>query len=89
MRISSDERDSGYAKWLEWGGHKCRARVFLDGLALGHCVTADEELGEVLVCCLNVQGNVYPDETGQAVAKEWRRGKVTIVMPETTAEWLA
>lgn len=88
MRISTDERDRGWAKLQEWGGHCCGARIYLDSVEMKLCVTADEELGEVLVFAEDDAGKPVMD--GDDYRREWRRGKVVIVMPgrdEPVEEW--
>ncbi|WP_232629158.1 hypothetical protein [Methylobacterium sp. Leaf118] len=79
MRISIDQRDSGWAKLEEWGGQLCEARIFLDGVRMKYCITADEELGEVLVYAQDDAGECIKDDDGRR--KEWRYGQVQIVMP--------
>jgi hypothetical protein len=43
MRLSVNQDDRGY------GPEAFYAKVFLDGIELKNCVTADEELGEVVL----------------------------------------
>jgi len=83
VRVSTDERDSGYAKWREWGGYKWRWRVFLDGVEVQKgCVTADEETGEIRAAVLNARGGYQIAPSGDAVWEEWRRGVVRIVIQD-------
>jgi hypothetical protein len=44
MRISMDENDPAYDPYRAFG-----AKVFLDGVELKNCLTADEEFGAVQV----------------------------------------
>ncbi|ACL58457.1 hypothetical protein [Methylobacterium nodulans] len=80
MRISVDERDSGYRTLLQWGGPPAAIKVTLNGQEVFRCITADEELGEVLVGV--VDGNGHPVVDGNEVRREWWRGVVKIDMPE-------
>jgi hypothetical protein len=77
MRVSVDENDPGY------GALALRAKVFLDGAQIDHCVTADDATGECVVYVLGDDG--APKMTGpQCGAKpltEVRRGEVKIVVP--------
>lgn len=77
MRVSVEENDPGY------GALAPRAKVFLDGVQIDHCVTADDTTGECVVYVLGADG--APQMTGpQCGAKpmtEVRRGDVKIVVP--------
>lgn len=66
MRLSADKNDPGY------GPGYINAKVFLDGVELKDCVTADEEKGECL-CFL-------PEAGGTMSTTEIRRGKVEIIL---------
>ena len=83
MRISSDHRDSGHRTYLAWGGPTSGARVLLNGEEVKHCVTADEELGEVLVWLTDEAGKIIVE--GDEVRSEWRRGKVEVILPARDA----
>ncbi|GJE00553.1 hypothetical protein [Methylobacterium isbiliense] len=79
MRISVDERDSGYRTLVEWGGPTAGILVTLNGEEVFGCITADEELGEVLVQVFDE--NDCPVVNGDEFRREWRRGVVEVSMP--------
>lgn len=81
MRISVDERDPGYRTYCEWGGRLSGAKVFLNGVEMQRCVTADEELGEVLIFSTGERASLSAARFG-GWPTEWLRGEVKIVMPE-------
>lgn len=88
MRISVDERDRGFAKLQEWGGPHRGIKISLNGEELRGVITADEEMGEVLVMLYEDDSGPMPrlKVDGGRVCQEWRRGKVEIVMPRRDAE---
>lgn len=83
MRISCDERDSGYPTYIAHGERARKARVLLNGDDVKFCITADEELGEILVYSTDKDGRFVTQ--GDEAKTEWRRGRVQIVMPEAEA----
>lgn len=77
MRVSVDENDPGYA------GFGFRAKVFLDGIELDYCVTADDTTGECVVYVLGDDGapQMSGPQCGAKPLTEVRRGEVKIVVP--------
>ena len=57
--------------------------MLLNGEEVKHCVTADEELGEVLVWLTDEAGKIIVE--GDEVRSEWRRGKVEVILPARDA----
>lgn len=73
MRVSVDKADPGYRV------DAYQFQAFLDGQEIStRCVTADEDVGEVVVFVLDEQGNLQVNEQRDAVVKETLRGKVEI-----------
>lgn len=58
--------------------HRRHAEVFLDGVKVTHCFTADDEEGFVLRARLNDEGRIYLLPGTDTVATEILRGKVEI-----------
>lgn len=75
MRVSVDEQDPGYSPGLIGRGVK----VFLDGVEQRYAVTADDELGLVVLCDLDEQGNVKVK--GDEVVWVTVHGAVKIELP--------
>lgn len=69
MRLSMDENDQGYDPY-----RAIRATVYLDGVELKDCLTADEEAGECV--CFDANSFSIADKPPTIV----RRGKVKIVI---------
>lgn len=69
MRLSTDKSDRGY-------GDASHAHVTLNGIRIMDCVTADEELGEVVVLKRGRDGKYVIE--GDNVACETRKGDVKI-----------
>lgn len=86
MRISCDETDSGFKTWLAHGGGNAKWRVTLNGVELRSCITADEELGEVLVFLYDYEGRIKIDKSGGEgnwkTVTRWLRGTVVISRQE-------
>lgn len=76
MRLSVDPNDRGFAPAA------IGARVFLDGVEVQDVVTADEELGEVIVLERNEAGEFFLDLELDEAKRATRNGVVRI---ETTA----
>lgn len=78
MRMSVRAGDKGYC------AEAFRARVFLDGVELRHCFTADEEKMEAHVYSTDAAGKLIRE--GDQVREEVKRGRVEIVvLPEGAA----
>lgn len=61
MRLSTIEGDPGYSEWrraIESGG---TVKVFLDGVEITHCLTADTDHGLVQRCVLDEDGKPQLD----------------------------
>ena len=75
MRISADRSDPGF-------DHSYRsAIVFLNGKRVQRCITADEDLGVVIVHAVGADGNVIFDREKGEVVREEVRGSVRVVLP--------
>lgn len=74
MRLSVDAEDPGYSPAARG------ATVFLDGVMVRDCVTADDERGEVIVFKHDADGKPLIDWVNQCIVKERRRGQVRIVL---------
>lgn len=75
MRLSADKADPGFDLLKSM-----HAKVFLDGIEQKYCITADEELGEIICADVGPDGRVRPD--GVNIARVTRRGIVRIEIPE-------
>ncbi|MCW5695781.1 MAG: hypothetical protein KIS96_03490 [Bauldia sp.] len=75
MRISVDKNDPGYRSYASAPG----VTVFLDGAEVRGCITADEEVGEVV--CFRFDSAGRPVLRGEEIATEVRRGSVRIDLP--------
>lgn len=72
MRLSVRHGDPGLC------AEAYRARVFLDGVELKHCFTADEEKREVHCYATDQAGKLIVD--GDCIKEEIKRGRVEIVL---------
>jgi hypothetical protein len=79
MRISVDQNDPAWRDDI--ATHD--AKVFLGGVEIKYCVTADDELGECVVLVLDEQGvpKLSGPQCGAPPLTEVRRGEVKIVVP--------
>ncbi|WP_347883230.1 hypothetical protein [Pseudomonas aestiva] len=75
MRVSVDQHDPGYSPGLIGRGVK----VFLDGVEQRQVVTADDELGLIVMYDLDEQGNVKVE--GDEVVWVTVHGAVKIELP--------
>jgi hypothetical protein len=76
MRISVDQKDSGFCALLPVAG----MIISLDGSEIRDVITADEEAGEIVRGARNAAGELYI--IGDEVAKETLRGTVVVHTPE-------
>lgn len=76
MRISVDKSDPGYRTWIAAGRPR---RVLLDGIELGHVITADEERREIVRFRTDAQGRLIPNAERTACERETLRGTVCIL----------
>lgn len=74
MRVSIDRRDRGFRHGLDVS----TVRVYLDGVLRRDAVTADEELGEVVVYVRGTDGTVVTDEDGRSARVRTLRGRVRV-----------
>lgn len=74
MRISTRPDDPGYGAYLRGSG----AEVFLDGVEIGRCLTADDQLGLVVVYKVHPDGSLCIDRKTNEVLTETLYGKVKI-----------
>ncbi len=75
MRVSADPQDPGYSPGLTGRGVK----VFLDGVEQHQVVTADDELGLVVMYDVDENGQVKMD--GEMVRRINAQGTVRIELP--------
>jgi hypothetical protein len=75
MRISVDKNDPGFDE-----RRAMDATVYLDGVEIRNCVTADEELGECICFVLDRHGPLQDDGSYETLT-EVKRGVVKIVFP--------
>lgn len=73
MRLSVDEKDPGY------GPDIYDVTILLDGAPIKNVITADEELGELLVSVTDAEGHFVLDKARDCFVTETRRGKVQII----------
>lgn len=73
MRISADPKSPHYSSRL------IAATVFLDGVPLKHCVTADDEAGMAECYYVDERGHILFD--GEFAEMQVLRGQVDIVYP--------
>lgn len=77
MRISSNEDDAGYMEFVYRGGYSAKWEIIIDGESVSDdCVTADSDMGLVIVAKRDVDGNFVL--IGDFIAYEVRYGKVEI-----------
>lgn len=72
MRLSCDDNDPGYQAWEE----RHPVKVFLDGVEMDRCITADTDEGYILRFRCHPDGRVVVDNG--VVCKEELYGVVTI-----------
>jgi hypothetical protein len=77
MRLSADPRDPGYHKLA----HMTGITITLDGEPLRDVVTADEDLGIVLVQVRDRDGHFVLDGSRARIATRIRKGKVVVTIP--------
>lgn len=70
MRVSLNKYDPAYTPDAQYD-------IYLDGEAVRHDVTADEEAGEVLCAASDKKGNILADD--DEIVHEVRYGKVRII----------
>ncbi|MBY0297755.1 MAG: hypothetical protein K2X71_17265 [Methylobacterium sp.] len=80
MRISTDERDSGYRLYAEAQAACISFIVTLDGVREDLIVTADDVAGEIVRHATDARGNLCldPVRAGQFL-RETIRGRVRII----------
>jgi hypothetical protein len=76
MRISVNRDDPGFTD------RASECEIYLDGVKITHCITADEELGKAECYKLNEWGNPFISEANPGEFEtETRRGVVHVVVP--------
>jgi len=80
MRLSADTNDVGYDPV-----ESPMAEVYLDGVLMKYCITADEERGQVKVYVLDAAGEMVINPVTNDIRTEWRTGQVKIVLKEHQA----
>lgn len=86
MRISCDEKDPGYAQWIQIGlsGHDMHAvKIFLDDVEQKSCVMADDALGVIKRAKLDAAGYVFAIDN--KITMEEIHGVVRIEIPKPAA----
>lgn len=79
MRVSANKDDAGYSQFNVAMEHGKPVRIFLDGVEVKKCVTADDEHGFVIRHVLDGDGNVQIDPIDKTKVWEERvTGKVEI-----------
>lgn len=71
MRISVDQDDPGYVRGI-------RAKVFLNGVEVNSCFTADEELGQVIIPGRDKSGLLIVDKEKDEILRIHLFGSVRI-----------
>jgi hypothetical protein len=80
MRLSAIKDDPGYELWAS---KYVGAKVFLNGAMIADVLTADEELGEVVVHPRNeITGRYMINETNTKIIQKTLTGVVRIELPE-------
>jgi len=76
MRISADKEDPGFENFNP-GEHTYK--VFLDGVEVDHCITADEEEGFVFLYIPNNNGTGFiVSDDGESILSGEKYGEVVI-----------
>jgi hypothetical protein len=78
MRISVNKTDSGYRP------DASKFTVMIDGVKLGGCITADEELG-LAVCYVHdhkTGGMLWDPRDGGRMARDTIHGNIVIIPPK-------
>lgn len=79
-RLSSDEKDPGFADWKSLDSKGLRVDVYLDGVEQKNVDTVDCSEGWIRRCKLDADGHIYAE--GDEVATEIVMGRVTIAIRE-------
>jgi hypothetical protein len=77
MRISVDPSDRAYTGERYYG-----ATVSLDGVVLRDCVTADDEIGEIVIFKRDKDGNLILNKQRDWFVRQPLTGKVKIELGE-------
>jgi hypothetical protein len=85
MRLSVEQDDPGFVAWqmLADGGANKDLKVFLDGVPVVHCLTADTETGYIKRHRLHEDGRVVVDN-GEVCIEELT-GEVVVLISGDTA----
>ncbi len=79
MRLSTDETDAdAYQALCNIQMRGKIPRIYLDGVEIKNCITADDEKGEALAYKQRPDGTFVIDASGENVEVEVLRGKVEI-----------
>jgi hypothetical protein len=79
MRLSAMKDDPGHEEWSRLRAERRRVVVYLDDVIQPDAITADTEMGFVIVGARDHDGNLFVDqEHGDRIATETRRGVVRI-----------
>lgn len=79
MRVSTDETDAeAYLALCNIQMRGKVVRVYLDGAEIKHCITADDEKGEVTAYRLLADGTIAIDGSGEFAVVDVLRGRVEI-----------
>lgn len=76
MRISTLALDSGYTTWRKY--RHCKIEVYLNDVLVRDCITADDELGEVVVPSKDEHGCYIIDHTRDDIVLTTHVGHVRI-----------
>lgn len=84
MRLSTDPADPGFDHWRRLRLARKRPQVFLDGVELRCCFTADEEARTVVQAVLDERGMSVLDRATERVKRRTLHGDVRIVITDDT-----
>lgn len=84
MRISLDEADPGYTRWIECVHNNEVVAVMLDGKLIDGVFMADDVIGEILCYIKDDEGGWRRDD--ENFLSERRHGKVEIIIEPRHAQ---
>jgi hypothetical protein len=83
MRLSADRKS------VDWHPVANSVKVFLDGVEQTHCITADEERGNIIQYARDEDGKILMAENGEDALTVCIHGAVRIEVPDEHKHLLA
>lgn len=82
MRLSCDKNDPGYAAYMALGEKRHQVQVFVDGIRVQRCITADDEQRFACAHKVDDAGNIVLTPDRKGIEKIEIRGNVVIQTPQ-------